>query len=726
MASGTITGTTSNSYILSKIEWSSVANRETNTSELTATLYYKRNNTGYTTYGTGVFSIEIGTKKFSETKSASIGTSWVKAMTATATIKHNDDGSCVAGLIGTGKISGTTLTSTNCIGYAELDVIPREATIDSLTCVSSYLNDKLTLKFTPKSECYLRAGFYPVISGSISADVSADKIGKHTAKSSSYSYTFTASRLAWIYEQFTNTREVPIRAVLYTFDNSSYTTPHIGDRQEKDITLTIPWNPDTLPKPSMTVSPVDTPFSGLYVQGKSKVKVTLSGEGKYEATIKSYLISGVDSNVSASSYTSKLLTKSGEIEITGRVTDSRGIYNSMTQPINVIPYAVPKVMPYTGESVVTCERCTSNGILSDTGTCLRIKARRSFSKVVDGDGKQHNFCLIRYRYRAEASKTFSSWVTILADSATSNVVDKTITNVNLDPTTSYVVQVGVVDTIGEADAVQVIVPTSSVTFHLSDNGKRIGIGRYAQDTDEPGVDCDFPIHGGGVDNLTLGTMLMATSTAPISLNDIKEVGNYYSPSADNSAYIENAPYNGDGFSLIVREIQSKNMIRQELFYGRTNWQRHYTASTDTWSEWIRYLMTDYPESTAADFVTETGVYDIDADSYWRYRKWKSGAVDMNGVFNVTPQLMTAGQLGTAGVYYSETIRINLPFSVTDFQFVGSSAAYHCFVSDTNIGDTEDKSIRFRLYCLTDFESLIDPNANHKVFVRIIASGKIKT
>ena len=134
-------------------------------------------------------------------------------------------------------------------------------------------------------------------------------------------------------------------------------------------------------------------------------------------------------------------------------------------------------------------------------------------------------------------------------------------------------------------------------------------------------------------------------------------------------------------------------------------------------------MTDEDTSTAVDFVTEIGVWNVDDSDpdkgYWRYRKWKSGAVDMNGLFKVTPK--TESTLGTAGVYYSEVIYIDLPFEVVNFQFTGSSASYHCFIGNTNSVDGNYKQIRLRLYRFTDLDSLADYN----VYVRIIASGKLR-
>ena len=56
MASGIIYGTTSNQYIECKIEWSSSFDIEKNRSQVSAVLYYRRTNTGFTTYGTPDFS----------------------------------------------------------------------------------------------------------------------------------------------------------------------------------------------------------------------------------------------------------------------------------------------------------------------------------------------------------------------------------------------------------------------------------------------------------------------------------------------------------------------------------------------------------------------------------------------------------------------------------------------------------------------------------------------
>lgn len=729
MASGTITGTTSNQYIDCKIEWYSnitnVANNPaSNSSTLSASLYYRRNNAGFETYGSGTFSIVVNeTDDTNIDSSAYVGTlsikdSWVKAHTIVTQIKHDDDGTkSVKIKVPLGAIPGTTLVWTSCSGIVTLDTIQRASTITSAGNVT--LGDKCSVKWTPLSKSFaykikFDCGNWSYTTGAIQPKTT-----------SAYTYTGYTIPLS-VANQLPNSKTGTINVTLYTYSDSGC-TKQVGSSSSKNFTVTVPSNTSTKPSVSMTLSPkIDsgTRFIDIYIQGKSKVIADFSGEGKYGATVSSYEMY-VGNTKYNSPYLSGYLSTTGSITVKGRAYDSRGYYNDTTETITVIPYSKPKILPASGESAIICARCDSEGKLSSSGTYLKIKAKRSYSKVEAND-IQNNFCAIRYRYKEDTATTFSSWVTILAKNTTStDTVDTKLSDIVSSTKKAYVVQVGVTDDIGETATVQFNIPTDFVTINVPENhkGKRIGIFRYAEDTDEAGIDVGAPIHGGGVDNLTLGEIIAATSAVPIDLNNYKTPGNYYSPSADNSKYITNSPYKDGGFSLTVREIQSANMIRQELFYGRTNWQRHYNSSTNSWSDWLRYLMTEYPETTATDFVTDIGVWNVDDSDpdlgYWRYRKWKSGAVDLNGLVKVNP--VTEGTLGNAGVYYSEVIYLDLPFEVVNFNFTGSTNSYHCFVGNCNSVDGNSKQIRLRLYRFTDFAGLADYN----VYVRIVASGKLK-
>lgn len=711
MASGTIYGSTGNQYIDSKIVWSATANTSANTSSVTASLYYKRNNTGFTTQGTGSFTITIDGQAATASKYMTITeNAWVLAVTATKTVNHNGDGTKAITISASGSIPDTTLSSTSCSGRVSLDTIARASTLTSAS--NKTLGSACSVKWTPLSKSFRYKLKFSL--GSWSYTTAAI----HPNTTSAYTYTGYTLPLT-VANQLPSAKTGTMTVVLYTYSDSGAST-QVGSTSSKTFTVTVPDNSSTKPTVSMTLTPVSslgTTFSSLYIQGKSKVKAVISGSGKYGATISSYKMYAQGKSYS-SPYQSGYLSTPGTVTVKGIAYDSRDYYDEIETDITVLPYSKPALLPASGESSIICARSDVNGNLSESGTYLKIKARRSYSKVTS-DGTQKNFCIIRYRVREETTNTFSSWVTILAKTATSDVIDVTLSNVVSSAETAYFVQIGVVDDIGESAAVQFSIPSDFVTIDVPEKhkGKRVGVGRYAEDSDEPGIDVGMPIHGGSVDNLTLGDLITATSSAPIDLNNYKTAGNYYSPNADNSKYITNSPYTDGGFSLIVRHLQSANMIRQELFYGRSNWQRHYNSSTDTWSDWLRYLMTDEPTSTAVDFVTEIGVHTIDANSYWRYRKWKSGAVDLNGVFKVTPELDSTF---SSIVRYSKQIQIPLPFKVETFQFVGTPATSYYLLTNATINTDSDgnNSVAFRLLRFIDF-------AGDSTSIRIIASGKIK-
>jgi hypothetical protein len=412
---------------------------------------------------------------------------------------------------------------------------------------------------------------------------------------------------------------------LYTYSNSAATT-QVGSAASKTFTATIPENDSTKPTVTMSLSPVTSlvsPFNTLYIKGKTKVKATFTeGEGKYGADIASYTMK-VSGKSYGEPYTSEYLSTSGSVTVEGVVTDTRGFTRKYTQSITVIAYGNPTLLPAEGESKIICARCDANGNLTESGTYLKIKARRSYSTVTSG-GVQNNFCTIRFRVREESATSFSAWKTILAGTTLASDTADTnpIANVVSSTETAYVVQVGVIDDLGKTASVQFSIPTDFVTIDIPEEGKgrRIGIGRHAGDED--GIYLGLPVFG-----------------------------------------------------------------------------------------------------EAADIVTEIGVWNVDNNDsnkgYWRYRVWKSGAVDMNGLVKVEP--VTEGTLGTAGVYYSAVITLDLPFEVVNFQFTGSSTSYHCFVGNCNSVDGNNKQVRLRLYRFTDFSSLAD----YDVYVRIIASGKLK-
>lgn len=105
---------TSNSAIIGKIIAEYSQNVTANTSTLTCTLSYKRNNDGYTTYGVFNGGITAGGIRKTLSKSVSLGGGqWVAIGSHTWTFTHDANGTKSVTISANGGISGTSFSSTN-------------------------------------------------------------------------------------------------------------------------------------------------------------------------------------------------------------------------------------------------------------------------------------------------------------------------------------------------------------------------------------------------------------------------------------------------------------------------------------------------------------------------------------------------------------------------------------------------------------------------------------
>lgn len=479
----TILGSTGNEYIDAKIIYSTSIQEKDNRSYIQAALYYKRNNTGFTTTGTGTFSISIDGYEQSKTKMLTITEDgWVEAIRVQDTVAHYEDGGGrTIAISASGSIPGTPLTSTNVSGTIELDDIPKAATIDSLSCSTSYFNGAMTYKYTPKNaNCYTRCNIDLNLDGTYVA-VKTINLGQQTASQRTAVVNLSEAELSIIYNEFPTSTKGTLRFTLRTYSDSGYST-QVGDAVYKEITLSIPNISATQPTATMTPSPVSSlasPFNTLYIKGRTKVDVNFTnGAGKYGASIVSYKVT-IGGKSCDPPYTSEYITTDGEVEVTGTITDSRGFSRTYTQKVNFIPYANPRIIPASNEDEIICARCDASGNLSESGTYLKIKAKRSYDKVVSGS--QKNFCSIRYRYKPEGG-SYTSWTTILTDSSVSDEVDTgALLGGTLSLTSSYVVQVGVIDTIGETESTTIPIPTEKVYLHKAGSLRSLGVGKYVEE-----------------------------------------------------------------------------------------------------------------------------------------------------------------------------------------------------------------------------------------------------
>ena len=504
----------------------------------------------------------------------------------TLTITHKGDG--------TGSVKVRTWMDTGIsAGVVEkskaidLTTIPRASTISYAANVT--LGNACTIRWTPQSKDFrfkikFALGDWSYTTGVI-----------HPNTTANYTYTLytipmdVATRITGIPPTGTMT------ATLYTYSNSGATTL-VGQEATKTFTVTVPNNESTKPTVVMALSPLSSlanEFKGLYIQGKTKVQASFTGSSaKYGASITSYSMEVSGLATYASPYQSDWLSKSGTVQVKGTAIDSRGYPASTTQSINVIEYSKPSMIPFTGENSIVCKRCDSTGKITPSGTYLRIKVGRKYSKVI-ANGVQKNFCQVGYRYKEESATSYSSWVMLIARNATSDFAD-VIVPVVPDMKTSYTVELQCADMLGGKVITEFFIPTDSVDVHLRKGGKGVGVGKYSEVEKVLDVADDWDIWG-RVYSLGRGKLDIPSGA---DFDNYNEFGVYNVRSDDIAATIVNIPCPTAGVLIVSSPKGDGNNsgLSAEIL------QKYITYDGEC--EYSRYMYQETP-------------------GYWLYNRWKA-------------------------------------------------------------------------------------------------------
>lgn len=464
----------SGSYIIGKIVCDATADYDLNNSDVSCRIYVRKANDStlltIPTSGTWTYSMTINGRAFSGTVSKDVLLDWVLLTTVTVSdIAHNDDGTKDISV--SGYVIGPNSTNfaghkTSGSGTFTLDTVPRASTIASATDIT--LGYQCVVKWVPASASFryrlkFSMGNWSAITDPI-----------HPNRKTEYTYTDYVIPLD-VANQIPNVRIGMMIATLYTYSDASAIT-QVGSASPMAFNVIVPDNISTKPTVYMTLSPVGalpSEFAGLYIQGLTKVKATLSADGKYGASIASYLmkVNGVFHDHD-DAYTSRYLAEAGRKTVYGYATDYRGHTGENIQTIDVIPYSSPKL---EGASAV---RCDENGNPSESGTYLKISGKRSYSPVISG-GEQKNFCSIQYQY-TQNGVYWTPWATILgSDNFDSDeVTTGPLLNGLLSAQLSYVVHVIAIDSIGRYAETFITIPTEKVYLHRDGARNAIGFGKY--------------------------------------------------------------------------------------------------------------------------------------------------------------------------------------------------------------------------------------------------------
>ena len=423
-------------------------------------------------------------------------------------ITHEDDGT--KSVVISVSVSGHTTSGNYGSGWkvngtqtVELTDIPRAATIRSAGDVT--LGNACSVSWTPAATSFRYQLEFRLGGWSYTTEL------LHPNTVSNYTYTGYEIPLE-VANHITDSPTGTMTATLRTYSDSDGAVL-VGEDTE-EFTVTVPDNEDTKPVVGMELSLVSDlphPFDTLYIQNLTKVAASLSAEGQYGAGI-DLLQMVIGGTAYGDPYVSGYLTQTGDVAVTGKATDSRGHVGKAEHTIHVIPYAKPAIVPAEGESDIVCVRCDVSGNITDSGTYLKIKAKRSYSKVIS-EGVQHNTCQFQYRVNG------GSWVPI---PASSDELDTKLSGVVTSTTMAYSIDIGVVDDLGYEAFASFIVPSDQVEFHLREGGDGAAFGEYAEDAKVLAVAASWELRIKGkltVGGLSLLDMFYPVGSIYMSVND---------------------------------------------------------------------------------------------------------------------------------------------------------------------------------------------------------------
>lgn len=512
----------------------------------------------------------------------------------TLTVKHRDDGT---GIIRVYTKMDTRISAGVIEKYAErtLTTIPRASAINYAS--DKTLGEPCYVSWTPKSTSFryklnFKLGNYSYTTGVL-----------HPNATSSYAYTGLVLPLEEVAKQLPNSSSGAMTATLYTYSDANASV--LVGSSSANFTVTIPENASTKPNLTMALEPITIidALSESYLRGRSKIKATFTGEFKYGAVIDSYRLSVGNKNFWGRITESDILDTSGEITVTGIITDSRGFTNTVTQTITVYPYDKPSVVPYTGNSNILCARCLSDGTLDRGGTYLLIKIGRRYSKVYSG-ATQINFCKLSYSYKTDAQDVsdYSEPISLIPESATGDYVSVILPNVVGSITTAYNIRLIAEDTAGESDIITITVPTAFVTFHAPKGGHGFTLGGY-HDPDKVDVfDCKFDAEFEGV---VKGNVLGLKGASGYILSD-EDLNDYKTPG------VYAITLNGYAEKIKNMPIPYAGLVRVYASIGQTNFVD---------GQWLN-LMQEYQCYDSSVPTFRRRLYNDDQYN-WSYGEWTS-------------------------------------------------------------------------------------------------------
>ncbi len=455
---------TSNQYIKMRIEvLLNSQSIESNTSSITVNLYYRRTNTGYTTYGTGTCYMEADGVQYTQAVSPSQKIVYstgngICLFTRTITISHDVSGNKWLNVWGKISIPGANLGGEWQSFGVTLPSIPRASTPSSPVLT---VGEALTIDISRASasfthDLYLYAGdLTPVLRG----------------VATSGTFIFSTADVEALYASLPNSNTGSYGLVCVTYSGGV----EVG---RKTVYGTMRIDPSrSLPVfSSFTFAASREDLTGdasKILSGESTVTVTISKEDRAisntGASMVKYIASVGNASVEAPwDETGEIkleIPKAESGSISVAAVDSRGNQTIVTKLGTLIPYSPPRV------SSITTQRANS----VDSAVSLQAQGvwdNKSFGLVT-------NTLSAQYRYKLTTAQEYSDPIAIaLTINEDSWQFNDTISgDLGVDGftiTSSFDVLLEITDAVPVSGSGQSLVDRGIPTMHMTQDGISVG------------------------------------------------------------------------------------------------------------------------------------------------------------------------------------------------------------------------------------------------------------
>lgn len=580
MASGNFAVASSNKYVSCTCWWSSSPNTNENYSDVSFELRASRTNSGYTTYGSGSGSVTInGTPiPFSITSSQKI-TQNSNTLLGSGSVRvyHNDDGSKSITISVYAAIPGASLTLGTTSATVDLDTIARASTptLNANVFTITMKNENFMRIYTNRKSEEFTHHIYYSLNGS-------SETGLTSGVEEYYDWYFPDT-LANI---MPDTAAASGYIRLYTFNGGT----NIGSR-----TVSFKMQTSNEFEPTVTLEVTDAEGHlenyGKYIQGKSKIKVAILGEGCYGATIKSYKTTFENKTYSGSEVITDAIVNGETQTISISVTDSREKTVVIEKEIETYAYTPPKI------TAIKVKRCAEDGEGSLQGDYFNI----CFSSEVTSLDEQNSVTYsVEYK---NISESVYEKVILEGFSNQHNVVDGSY--ILAAEKEAYSMIFTITDGFGYVQK-KAIGPSKSVLLSRLWRGLGYAIGKFAELEGVLDIGFKTRFYGG------LLRMILEDET---DLNEVKTPNTYVGRDIETAKYV-NCPEGLTGrFTLLVEDAGGNGELYQRFTLCNKEKSIAYERFfyDEAWGEWMKPYV---------EHIVEEG-----QDGDWYYRKWSNGIAE---------------------------------------------------------------------------------------------------